>query len=351
MMLTPTIRFGLGAAAASLVVTSTIFAHAEDEEKERNFVLEKEKQEEGEDEEEKKDGVEWHVNAGATLNFTDNRQVIGQQDGTSFTFGFKLDAGITLRENDHEWRNTLGALAGVTRTPALPEFVKTQDNLEVESIWLYHITPWFGPFARAAWQTPMFRGTDVRAEDTQYLIQNVDGTVDAVTSRRLTLTDSMSPSRFKYSAGLFAQPIRKEEITLEARLGAGGRHVLGDGQLAVTDDDTTPFVEVTELADVHQFGAEAVLEVWGQFEEGRLTYKLAAEAMTPFVHNELPPGDDRSSFELTNILLRAMLSAKVVEWASVDYELRVVREPQLLDAWQVQNQLLLTFGMGAAGGP
>ncbi len=308
--------------------------------------------EEGEDEEEKKkDGVEWSINAGATLNFTDNRQVIGQQDGSAFTFGFKMDAGVTVRDSGHEWRNTLGVLAGVTRTPALPEFVKTQDNLEAESIYLYHVTDWFGPYARFAWQTPMFRGTDVRAEPTDYTITNLDGTTTDVTASRLTLTDAMSPSRLKESIGLFAQPIRQEPVSVEVRLGAGGRHVLADGQLAVTDDEDTPVVEVSELDDVHQLGAEAALEIWGGFEEGRLTYKFTAEAMTPFLHNDLPAGDDRSSFELTNILLKAALSAKVVEWASVDYEFRAVREPQLLDAFQIQNQLLLTFGIGAAGGP
>jgi hypothetical protein len=31
------------------------------------------------------------------------------------------------------------------------------------------------------------------------------------------------------------------------------------------------------------------------------------------------------------------------EWASLDYELKIMRLPQLVDAWQIQNNLLLTF--------
>jgi hypothetical protein len=39
-----------------------------------------------------------------------------------------------------------------------------------------------------------------------------------------------------------------------------------------------------------------------------------------------------------------MLSFKLVEWASLDYILKTLRQPQLVQDWQVQNMLLLTFG-------
>jgi hypothetical protein len=32
---------------------------------------------------------------------------------------------------------------------------------------------------------------------------------------------------------------------------------------------------------------------------------------------------------------------------SVDYQFRALREPQLIDVWQIQNQLLLTFSATA----
>ena len=45
-----------------------------------------------------------------------------------------------------------------------------------------------------------------------------------------------------------------------------------------------------------------------------------------------------------NVSLEAALSFKLVEWASVDYQLAVLRQPQVVEEWQVTNQLLLTFG-------
>jgi len=32
-----------------------------------------------------------------------------------------------------------------------------------------------------------------------------------------------------------------------------------------------------------------------------------------------------------------------LSWASLDYSFKAIREPQLLDKWQVQNNLLLSF--------
>jgi hypothetical protein len=47
-----------------------------------------------------------------------------------------------------------------------------------------------------------------------------------------------------------------------------------------------------------------------------------------------------------NIDLGGQLSFKLVEWASLDYQIKAVREPQVLDGFQVRNSLLLTMGLG-----
>ena len=296
----------------------------------------------------KKDGIDWRLSAGATLNFSDNRSVIGQTDGSTLAFGFKLDGAVNYYKEIHELRNTLALAAAVTKTPTIESFVKSQDNIDYESIYLIHVTDWFGPFARVAWASTMFRGTDVRPGLTDYAIARLDGTVDAVTAERLTLTDSLMPSRFKESLGVFFQPVAEEPISVEFRVGAGGKQIFANGQLAVQDDDATEgVIEVTELDDVYQLGAEAVLELWGAFEDKKVTYKAGAEAMTPFLHNDLPAGDNRSAFELTNLAFKAGLSFKLVDWASLDYEFKAIREPQLLDEFQIQNNLLLTMGLAA----
>jgi hypothetical protein len=294
---------------------------------------------------EAKDGVRWHLDTGATFNLSDNRSVIGQPDGTTATFGYKSALGVELREGPHEWRNTASTAAGVTYTPVVPDIVKSRDLTEAETIYLFHIIDWFGPFARFALSTSTFSGTDVRAEPTTYSIQRLDGTTDTVITERLRLTRPFRPTRLKESIGVFFQPVASEEVTTELRIGGGARNIFAVNQLALDDDDATPAVDVVELDDVHQVGIEAVYELFGQLLQKGIQYKLVAEVLIPLWHSDLPPGDDRNALELTNFALKATFSARVVEWASVDYELGVVREPQLLDAWQIRNNLLLTFGI------
>lgn len=299
----------------------------------------------------KKDGVDWRINTAATLNLGDNRSVVGQLDGSTITFGFKFDSAVDYRHEGHEWRNSAKLAAGITRTPQLDAFVKAQDSLELESIYLYHVSKWWGPFARFAWATPMLLSVDQRAEQTAYTISNLDGSSETVTASSLRLTDMLSPSRLKESVGLYAQPIAKKPFNLEFRLGAGGRQTFAKGQRALADDEATAEVEVVELDDVLQFGAEAVLELWGTFHNKKVNYKVTAEMMTPFLHNDLPTGDDRNALDLSNLSAKAELSFKLVKWASLDYSFKSIREPQLIDEVQLQNQLLLSLGLTASGGP
>ncbi len=299
----------------------------------------------------KKDGLDWRLGTVGTLSFADNRSVVGQVDGSTITFGFKLDLAVDYRHKAHEWRNSTSLAAQITRTPQLDSFIKAQDSLALESIYLYHVAKWWGPFARFAWSTSMFRGRDQPAAATTYSISKLDGSAESLTASSLGLTDVLRPSQLKESLGLFAQPVAKKPVSVEFRLGAGGRQTLAKGQLAIADDDGTPEVEVKELDDVLQLGTEAVLEVWGTFHNKRVRYKAAAEIMVPFVRNDLPEGDDRGFLELSNYSVKAELSFKLVQWASVDYSFKALREPQLIDELQLQNQLLLSFGLTAAESP
>ena len=62
--------------------------------------------------------------------------------------------------------------------------------------------------------------------------------------------------------------------------------------------------------------------------------------MLPVLNND---SSGRSAADLLNVSAYTDISFKLVSWASLDYKLRVLREPQLVDAWQVQNSLLLSF--------
>ncbi|APR83960.1 Hypothetical protein A7982_09309 [Minicystis rosea] len=312
----------------------------------------------------KPNGWDTKIAVGGTVSFANNSNVAGQMDGTSFSMGFKLDAGADYNHFDHEWRNTLVLGASITRTPVIPEFVKTNDSLTLESIYLYHIVDWFGPFVRFQLNTAMFPGRDVRSGLSKYKVQLPDGTMASLPQQgtdctpnpdgtflptcrtSLSLSDGFRPLTFKQSIGLFVQPLQSEPITFEARAGLGAQEVIAKNQLALADDATTiGVIELKQLSNANQLGGELALSVWGTLVDKRVIYKANAAALAPFAYPALPPGDNRKAFELTNIQLDATLSFKIVEWASIDYQFKAIRQPQVLDAFQIQNALLLTFGL------
>jgi hypothetical protein len=307
----------------------------------------------------RKQGWDPRISIGGSLNFANNNSVVGQADGSSLSIGLKLDAGLDYNLKDHEWRNSLGALASTAHTPVISGFVKTSDNLNFDSIYLYHVVPSFGPFARFSYNTSMFPGADVRPAPVNYVITGADGSVRRITADRLHVSDAFLPSTFKESIGLFVQPYRSTPVTLELRGGAGAQEVLANNQLSVTGTPKPvagmpfdPFeIDVKGLKDVRQVGAELALSVWGTFADKKVAYKVNADAMTPLAHDPLAAGDKRNAFELTNIQVDGMLSFKLVSWASLDYQLRAIRQPQVVDNFQVQNLLLLTFGISYGGNP
>ena len=277
---------------------------------------------------------------GAGVAFGHSSDVVGQLDGSSFTLTLSIVGEMDFYDKVHEWRNTLSISEGMTKTPAIEEFLKSSDKVELDSIYLYHIpaVTWLGPFARFNLQTALLEGFDVRAKESDYR-----GAVTVDGANSLQLTDSFKPLRLKESLGLFAQPIREEPYTLEIRVGGGARQVFADGQLVIKDDDATDEIEVGVLEDVSQIGAELAASLTGSLEGNRVSYGLVAEAMVPFVDSS-KAADTKGAFERTNIEFGARASFKLVEWASLDYELKALREPSVIDEWQVTNSLLLTFG-------
>ncbi|MEZ4293712.1 MAG: hypothetical protein R3B70_01960 [Polyangiaceae bacterium] len=84
---------------------------------------------------------------------------------------------------------------------------------------------------------------------------------------------------------------------------------------------------------------------------------MEAHLLALFAHGPLPQsyidsGGQDDVGQLTNIDLGANINFKLVEWASVTYELKAVRVPQLLpDTFQVRNTLMLTMGYGVDNKP
>ena len=282
-------------------------------------------------------GWDGTLSLSATFNVVSNSSVVGQPEGESFLGGGAVRGGLDYVYGAHEWRNTLLLQQSWAKTEAIDEWLKNNDVLEIESIYHYYFVDWAGAFGRLNLQTAIFDAEQVTAEPTTYI--GPDGTAQAVD--RLALADAFEPLTINESIGAFLAPVRSSALNVRIRLGAGGRHTLADDVIVLAPDaNADGSVPFTVLSDVHQAGVEMFGGVDGVIMDKRLTYRAGVSVLLPFLNNDPL---ERGVGDLTRIGASAGLSTSVFEWLSLNYEFKAINDPQLLDEWQIQNSLLLSF--------
>lgn len=284
----------------------------------------------------RKEGIFPYLMVGASIALSSNNNFVGQPDGNSMTAGLNLLGRLDYLKGKWDWRNTLKIDEVFTRTPVIDDFVKSVDQLVFESVVYWNLSDVVGPFFSFRLDTPMLDGFDIRPSAVEYKIG--EETV-ATNANRIKLTDGFQPMSMKQAIGVFARPSSDESLQVDIRAGFGASQTFAEGGLVFVDL-TGSTVTLRRLEDVVQAGAVIGVDAKGTLEEGRINYHLRAEVMTPFINSD---PDGRSAIDLTNFDVGAKLGFKLFEWASLNYELRIMRQPQLIDAWQIQNNLLLTF--------
>jgi hypothetical protein len=283
----------------------------------------------------------------STLNMVSNSNVIGQVDGVSTLFGLGLLGGADYIDGKHLLQTTLSADESFSHTPVVDRFVKSNDVVKLEGLYSYFVAEHYGAYGRLSFATSLFPSSDIRGTPTSW----VDATgptpmplATNATSQRLA--SSFAPLTISESAGAFADPVRRDDVTLSVRLGVGGRSTFADGVYVNHDDMTTPVVELLRLSDVQQLGIEAFVGALGKLQNGKFNYKAGLAVLLPFVNNDAA---DRSATSLTRVAFEANLTYAMSSWLSVVYTAAITRDPQLFpagkDQVQVQNTLLLTFNL------
>ena len=271
-----------------------------------------------------------------------NSNVVGQVDGFSFLGGGQLRGGLDYRLGSHEWMTTLAINLAYARTPPLNHPIKTNDLTGLESMYNYYFLKWLAAFVRVNFETPLLATQDIQAENTNYQQINRDGgNGPLVRDTRFTLANPFQPLTMNQSAGINSRLLNIAPAVITVRAGIGGRETLSRGVFVVDDNDTTPdLLEVQELDNVLQFGAEIAAGIRGKFKEQRISYGVDLAVLFPFVTND---AQDRGVGELTRVALVGILSFKTFEWLSLDYQVKILRDKQLIEELQVQNNVVLTF--------
>lgn len=296
--------------------------------------------------EEEKEGWRLSARVSATGSYNDVRNVVGAVEGSTIQLGAQLKGAANYRRGPHDWENTLSLNFTQSRTPTLPVFVKSTDELKLKTTYVYRVSKKFGPYAQAGFSAPVARGFDV--SDTDITVQQIfrNGTtltLDQDAFDRLELTDPFEPLTLNESAGFFAALIESAPITAKVKAGVGAEHVIVNDGFVLADDGATEELEYRQLVGSTQGGAVAEGTIAGKIAEN-ISYDVGAKvfyaALSDFQSNDLDAdeGDDFS------VELDAKLAVKLTEWLSLDYVLIVKRIPWVVDATQTTNGVIVSIG-------
>lgn len=310
----------------------------------------------------------WTVKAkvGLSANLGDNNANAASagagQEGTTFQFGLQFSAEANMKMGDHGWENKLGLQHAQTKTPNIDAFLKTQDNLELISTYVYRLSnpDWLGPFARFKFQTQVFPGFAVRESPYTVFETNREGERtqrdgDPTTpfsdeafpaQRKIDLTGAFEAMVLRESAGMFARPFTDDVFKLDAKLGVGAQHiVVRNGFVVLSEDADAGVLELRQLDDVNEAGAELELNLEGIAVKDLLSWKLGMNFFLPIITSaEDMDGNTANGFDYLNTDIQAGLSLKISKWASLDYNLIVRKVPLVVDGFQVIHGLVLSAG-------
>lgn len=287
------------------------------------------------------------LTVGGTGSANSSSSVVGAVDGTTLQIGLLLNGEAHYKRGSHDWQNVLKIQHAQTQTPVMDSWIKSTDNLELESTYLFRLRSltWVGPFARAKVQTQIISSHDVRPTDTTINFQDATGTQTSTekvaAETKTATTGAFEPLLGNVSLGFFANPIEGKKLTLKAKAGAGTQHIIArDGYAVAGYDKDTATVTLKQIETSTQAGAEVELEA-----NGELNTQIKWKAKTRFFYPLYSSAEvNFSGVDALNTEVGGSISVKLAKWASLDYVVLVKRIPLILDEWQVQHGLLLTTG-------
>jgi len=294
----------------------------------------------------KPNGLNKSLSIGSTAAFNHASNVVGSQDGATVQVGVVLDGQAEWVAGQFEWNNMLKIQHTQTRTPQVPVFVKSADMADLTStaIWRTKALDWFGPYAKFRAQAQVFSGYAVDGTDRTVKKLDPDGketsTFAAKRLSTINLTSPFEPLVMSETIGAFANPFERKKFTLKAKLGAGSQQVIANNGYAVADNKDTPELEIKEIRQAVQVGAEGELAVNGE-ASAQISWRAKASIFVPALSTV---DDSKAGMQASTTDLSAGVSVKLAKWLSADYVITARRVPLVLNEWQIQNGLMLTAG-------
>lgn len=293
---------------------------------------------------------EFKAKLSSNFSFTNNKDYVGQTDGSIYQFNINTEEIANFRSSQHELLNKLHIVYGLSKTPQLEDIFKSKDQIQYVCTYLYHLKniDWLGPFARMNFTSSLFKGYYVSSNDEDLILQYANGQVVNVgtlaANTRYEIVEAFEPMTIRGNLGFFANPYDRKELKLELKFGSGFQKIITNDGFVLADDSSTPKIELKQLEDHTEAGLEFEADISGLINEN-VQWSLMSNFFFPLNddQNESDTEEDLSGIDKLNTNIEGKISSKLTDHISMDYLIVIKKLPLILNEWQIQNGIVINF--------
>lgn len=269
------------------------------------------------------------------MNQTDTSQ--GNLEGWTYTGNIFLDNYINFRTDPHRLSFRFEIEEGLIKRPD-QQAQTLNDRLYFHSIYTYFFNPKFGPYFRAGVETSLMNRyfyLDDKNPERVFIIDadyNKGNLLNDYDSNRIQLGNPFVPIQFIEGAGGNINLLSSEYLSLDLRLGLGYRQYYGHGYLSVQEADDTNVI-FKKVEDYSVNGIEASVVAFARLTR-YASWSCELDSLFPMNHT------DEYLLNLRNVV-----SFRLVSFASINYKLDLLRDPNInaTHPTSLQHQILLRF--------
>lgn len=275
---------------------------------------------------------------GGDLSFNSRKDVIGQVDGLSFALRAFVDSRMSIEILGSPLLLQLQVEQGQSKGPGLP-WLKTNDRLRLDALYVYKLFPWIGPYVRLGAETNLVPSDQEFQDPVRIARVDKEGQVlsPCSTATAAPQTFRLSPSfgltSLREGAGINLRVLKTLFAETTLRTGVGARHRWARNLYAETESGAAGCTAFKEVASSNLVGVEAT--ALALVRPARfLLVNLQVDTLVPFT------GLDETVFEI-----EGSVALKLTSYLSLNYVARFLRDRALSDKDLLQQDVLLRFSV------
>jgi ABC-type uncharacterized transport system auxiliary subunit len=260
--------------------------------------------------------------------------VVGKNSGNSLTLGGFLDSGLFYSTDKNFFSTTLELEENHTRIAGADKFQKVLDQIDIDSIYIYHFKPRVGPYIRFSFDANLFPNYKYLQNSADIIYYDPAGNELARSTdlSEVKLGPPFSYVNFKEGSGVNITLVQAKYADINARLGIGFWQSIVRNLWNDMGNDSEGNVNLKAVESQYREGIESALI--GTLRLGRYVIGTTEfELLEPFTDMTSPIFSWQNSFAF-----------RLSKFASLNYLLELTRDPALAtESLSQEHNVMLRF--------